>query len=363
MPDLRADKRAWVSPFADNLPRLQALRGRRVVVLASGDPQWFGIGATLSRTFPAEDLTILPHPGAFSLAAARLGWALQDCLCLTVHGRPLESLSLFPGARLLVLAEDGGSPARIAALLCRQGYGSSRLTVLERLGGPDERLFTQTADAAWEEPRFHDLNTIAVAVAGPAGIAASRLAGLPDEAYLHDGQLTKREIRAATLALLAPWPGARLWDLGAGAGSVAIEWMRAGGQALAVERDAVRCQRIAENAARLGVPGLVIRQQELGAFLLAAADEAPPQAIFLGGGLSQPGLLQSCWQALPTGGRLVANGVTAEAEAALLSWQARQGGSLTRLAISRLAATGRFHSWHPLMPVTQYLGVKGEPSP
>ena len=341
----------WPSPFARSRALLESWRGRRVAVLASGDPMWFGIGATLSGWFDSAEITVLPHPGAFSLAAARLGWPLQDCLCLTVHGRPVEALALHchPGRRLLVLGEDGGSPAAIAALLAGAGFAASRLVVLEHLGGPNERIVIG-ADGA-----FADLAVIAVEIAAdPATRPLSLAPGLPDDAFLHDGQLTKREIRAVTLAALAPLPGQRLWDVGAGCGSVAIEWMRAGGIAAAVESDAARADLIARNAARLGVPGLELIRAAAPAGLPAD----PPDAVFVGGGVSAPGVLTSCWEALPQGGRLVANAVTAEGEAALLAFYAAHGGELTRLAVSRLAAVGRFHSWHPAMPVTQFCGIK-----
>jgi precorrin-6Y C5,15-methyltransferase (decarboxylating) len=310
---------------------------------------WFGVGATLLPGFAADEVTVLPHPGAFSLAAARMGWPLAETACLTVHGRPLEAvaLHLYPGARLLVLSEDGTTPARLAGLLAAQGFAASRITVLEHLGGPAEQCFL------WREGRCADLNTLAVEVIGPPGL--SRLPGLPDEAFLHDGQLTKREVRAVTLSALAPWPGALLWDVGAGCGSVAIEWARAGGRAIAIEPDTDRRARIAHNAARLGVPGLTV---VAGSAPEVLAGLEPPDAVFIGGGTSRPGVIEAGWAALKPTGRLVANGVTAEAEAALFAWQASHGGELSRIAISRLAPTGRFHTWHPLMPVTQYLGIK-----
>jgi precorrin-6B C5,15-methyltransferase / cobalt-precorrin-6B C5,C15-methyltransferase len=359
VPDHRAERLAWGSPFADTLPRLQALRGRRVCVMASGDPMWFGVGSRLARLFPPEELTIVPHPGAFSLAAAGLGWSLADTTCLTIHGRPVEGLllHLHPGRRLLVLSQDGASPAQVAVLLTEHGCGDSRLTVLERLGGQAERRRSALARDWDAAAPVDDLNTLAIEVeAAPDARILGVAPGLPDDAYLHDGQLTKRELRAATLAALAPWPGARLWDVGAGCGSIAIEWARCGGRAVAIERDGARCDLIARNAARLGVPGIPVVAGEAPAVLAQAG--AAPDAIFVGGGLTCPGVLEACWQALRPGGRLVANAVTAEAEAVLLAWQAGRGGDLARLAVSRLVPTGRFHTWHPLKPVTQYSGRK-----
>lgn len=354
--DTKADKREWPSPFAGARDLLDSLRGRNVAVLASGDPMWFGIGATLTRWLSPGEMRVIPHPGAFSLAAARLGWPLQDCLCLTVHGRPLEALHLHlaPGRRLLVLAEDGQSPAAVARLLEKAGYGPSRLVVLEHLGGAAERLRDSVAEAWVGEAA--DLNTMAIECrAEPNARIWSAVPGLPDEAFDHDGQLTKREIRAVTLAALAPLPGQMLWDVGAGCGSVAIEWMRAGGRAVAIEPRADRVARIAANAAALGVPGLeVVKGSAPGA--LPYSD---PDCIFVGGGVSAPGVLEACWSALRPGGRLVANAVTAEGEAALIALHSRFGGQMVRLSVSRLAPVGGFHTWHPAMPVTQFIGRKG----
>jgi precorrin-6Y C5,15-methyltransferase (decarboxylating) len=346
VPESKAERLVWVSPFADNIARLNDVQDRRVCVLASGDPQWFGVGVTLRRHFP--EITTIPHPGAFSLAASRMGWALQDCLCLTIHGRPLEALALhlFSGAKLLVLSEDAASPAKVAALLTAKGWRYG-LTVLEHLGGPQERIHDQLDQAA-------DLNTLAIEL--QSGPALSRLAGLPDETFAHDGQLTKREVRAVTLASLSPWPGAVLWDVGAGCGSIAIEWARTGGKAVAIEHNPKRLEMIARNAAELGVP------QSLsiiaGKAPSALEGQEAPDAIFIGGGLTSPGLLERCWSALKPGGRLVANAVTVEGEATLFAWQAAQGGEMSRIAISRLGKTGRFQSWHPFMPVTHYCGIK-----
>lgn len=354
--ETKADKREWPSPFAGARDLLDSLRGRNVAVLASGDPMWFGIGATLTRWLSPGEMRVLPHPGAFSLAAARLGWPLQDCLCLTVHGRPLEALHLHlaPGRRLLVLAEDGQSPAAVARLLEKAGYGPSRLVVLEHLGGAAERMRDSVAEAWVGEAA--DLNTMAIECrAEPNARLWSAVPGLPDEAFDHDGQLTKREIRAVTLAALAPLPGQMLWDVGAGCGSVAIEWMRAGGRAVAIEPRADRVARIAANAAALGVPGLeVVKGSAPGA--LPYSD---PDCIFVGGGVSAPGVLEACWSALRPGGCLVANAVTAEGEAALIALHSRFGGQMVRLSVSRLAPVGGFHTWHPAMPVTQFIGRKG----
>src|SRR5262249_9476468 len=238
LPEGRAKRLAWRQPLTDSLPEIAAHEGRRVVVLASGDPLWYGLGGLLLRRFGREGMLVLPAPSAFSLAAARMGWPLAACASLTLHGRPLARLALFlaPGARLLILSEDGSTPASAAALLTRLGWGQSPLTALEHMGGPRERRVEGRA-ATRRGPRGGDLNTLAIeCVAGPGARIHSRLAGLPDDAYRHDGQLTKRTVRAATLAALAPLPGEMLWDVGAGCGSIGIEWLRAGGgRAMAVE--------------------------------------------------------------------------------------------------------------------------------
>ncbi len=303
VPEGPARRLTWTTPFADNLERLAALAGGRVCVLASGDPMWFGVGATLARHFGAESLRVVPHPGAFSLAAARLGWALQETGCLSIHGRAFEAvlLHLAPRARLLLLAEDGTSAARLAALLVAHGLGDAEMRVFEKLGGPAERSFAAKTDA-WTIERTDDLNIIALALPDHPGDGSlfARVPGLPDDAFRHDGQLTKREIRAVTLAALGPWPGAMLWDVGAGCGSVAIEWCRAGGVAWAVERNETRAAMIADNALALGVPALGL--------LKGPAPDAltkipgAPDAVFIGGGLSVPGLFEACWQALRPGG-------------------------------------------------------------
>lgn len=353
--DCPAERIAWAHPFAASKARLEGLKGRKVAVLASGDPSWFGAGVTLARWFDPAEITIFAHVGAFSLAAARLGWALQDTLCLSSHGRPQAALALHfqPGRKLLVLSTGADSPAAIARLLAEQGCGPSPMVVLEHLGGPEERRIEGQA-ATWSAEAA-DLNLVAITVIPAPGIRLhSHAPGLPDEAFLHDGQLTKQDIRAATLAALCPRPGETLWDVGAGCGSVAIEWMRLGGQAVAIESVPERVARIDMNARALGVPGLVLLEGRAPETL----PEGRPDAIFVGGGASAPGLLDACWERLGAGGRLVANAVTAEGEAALLAFRAAKGGELVRLSVSRLAPTGGFSTWHPAMPVTRYAGWK-----
>jgi precorrin-6Y C5,15-methyltransferase (decarboxylating) len=359
IPHGAAERLPWRQPLAESIAAIAAQRGRRVVVLASGDPMWFGAGAVLARHFPREEMAILPHPGAFSLAAARLGWGIADCALLTLHGRPLDALRLHlaENRRMLLLSEDGATPAAVARLLTEAGWGSSRITVLEHLGGPAEAI-SSAAAAEWGERRVADLNTIALDCCAAPGVRGlSRRAGLPDEAFEHDGQLTKREVRAATLAALAPLPGERLWDVGAGCGSIAIEWLRAEERmsAVAIEHDPARAAMIARNAAALGVPGLQI---VIGSAPMALAGLNLPDAIFIGGGIAEPTLLPALWQALCPGGRLVANVISLEGERALLAWQAHHGGALNRLSVSRAEKLGGHHAWRPLIAVTQLTAVK-----
>lgn len=352
-----AERQGWASPISETVTAMRKLEGRRVVVLATGDPMSYGIGVTLGRAFGPDAMTVLPAPGAFSLAAARLCWALHETDCLTLHGRPLAALNLFvrPGARLLILSEDGGTPAQIAATLRDRGYGASVMTVLENIGADDESARSATADD-WNEAPTADLNTVAVAcIGGDRALAYSRLAGLPDDAFTHDGQLTKRVVRAATLSALAPQPGEFLWDVGAGCGSVAIEWMRAGGRAVAIERSPERCTLIARNAAMLGTPMLDI---VTGAAPDALAGLPPPDAVFIGGGISARPLAEACWAALPKRGRLVANAVTLEGESVLLSLHEKRGGALTRIAVSEATPIGGLRGWQPMRPVTQFSAVK-----
>ena len=349
----------WPSPLSDAYPALLERRGQRVCVLASGDPSWFGIGATLSKLVPVEEFSILPAPSAFSLAAARLGWPLQDCTTLTVHGRPLELVvpHLQAGARLLILSWDGTTPAKLAALLTARGFGPSRMTALEAMGGPRERLIVGSAED-WSEERTADLNTLAVeCVAAPGARALPRTPGLPDDWFEHDGQITKREIRAVTLSWLAPRHGELLWDIGAGSGSIGVEWMLSdpANRAIAVEHKADRAARIPANAAAFGVPGLELVR---GKAPEALSGLPAPDAVFIGGGLTNDGVLDACWSALKPGGRIVANAVTLESEAMLIATHKRLGGHLSQIAVSRAAPIGGFTGWRPLMPVTLWLAEK-----
>lgn len=352
-----AERLTWRSPLKDTVADIEARRGKNVCVLATGDPMSYGIGVTLGRIFGGDALTVVPAAGAFSLAAARLGWPLQDVRCLTLHGRPLDLLNahLMPGLRLLVLSEDGKTPAKVAGRLREKGYGASRLVVLEHMGGPKERRTDGTA-REWDAAEVANLNTIAIELVPDAGTPLYGVApGLPDDAFSHDGKITKREVRAATLALLTPVPGQLLWDVGAGSGSVAIEWMRAGGRAIAIERDQERIASIAHNAASLGTPTLKILEGSAPDIFQGL--EAP-DAVFIGGGLSEISVFEQAFAALKPGGRIVANAVTLEGETALNMIYARFGGEMSRIAVSRLSPVGPYNGWRPLMPVTQYFRIK-----
>ncbi|GAA3040643.1 precorrin-6y C5,15-methyltransferase (decarboxylating) subunit CbiE [Streptosporangium longisporum] len=354
VPESGAERVTWPSPLLPALPGLIAShRGRRICVLASGDPMFHGIGTTLVRLLGADRVRVLPHPSSASLACARLGWALDRVEVVSLVARPAEVLhpAVHDGLRVLVLGADGRTPATVAALLVARGYGASSVTVLERLGAAEERVVTGTA-AGWSLPAAHDLNVVAVECRADTGtVALPRLPGLPDEAFEHDGQLTKREVRAVTLSRLAPAPGELLWDVGAGAGSIGVEWMRAhpDNRAVAVESHPGRAAAIARNAAALGVPGLEV---VTGAAPAALAGLERPDAVFIGGGVTLPGVVEACWEALRPGGRLVANAVTVESEAVLASRHGELGGELVRLAVSRAAPVGGFTGWRPMMPVT-----------
>jgi precorrin-6Y C5,15-methyltransferase (decarboxylating) len=360
LPGGAAERVPWPSPFTIDVVSAAAAAGRRVCVLASGDPMFFGVGATLVRELGAARVVVLPVPSSASLACARLGWAVQDVSVVSAVGRPVAALAaeLHAGARVLVLGADGATPGEAAAVLCAAGFGSSGLTVLEHLGGAAESSWQGGADAlaASPERRFADLNVLAVEC-GP-GVGRSRVGGLPDDAYAHDGQLTKREIRAVTLAALGPLPGRVLWDVGAGSGSVGIEWMRAHPSCRAVgfEARADRAARARANAVALGVPGLRVVVGRAPDVLSGDA----PDAVFVGGGLTVPGVVERCWAALRPGGRLVANAVVAETEAEVLRYRGLYGGELTRVQVSRSAPVGRFTGWRAAMPVTQWVVEKGQ---
>ncbi|WP_093361382.1 precorrin-6y C5,15-methyltransferase (decarboxylating) subunit CbiE [Tropicimonas isoalkanivorans] len=352
LPDLPAEKRLWPSPFRDLAEELVGWRGRRVAVLVTGDPLWYSAGALFLRHFAPEEVAYYPHLSAFQLAAARMKWSLADTETLTIHGRPAEQAIPFlaPGVRLLLLTRDGTSPKEVAALLAARGMGASRLTVLANMGGASETRIEGTA-ADWSATA-PDLHVLAVDCLGDPGAAILPRTGLPDDAFEHDGQLTKRELRVLTLAALAPRRGQLLWDIGTGCGSVAIEWMRADRdmRAIGVESSRERLALAAANATCLGAPRLDLRDGRAP----DALDGLPqPDAIFIGGGLSDQ-VATRALDALPPHGRLVANAVTLESEALLGRLHSAHGGTLIRVSVSRAEPVGRLRGFKPLMPVTQW---------
>lgn len=350
------ERRVLPSPLLPGLPDLFGwLTGRSLTVLASGDPLVSGIGSTLIDLLGADRVRILPAVSSVALAASRLGWAFGSYDVLTVVGRnPAAVLRVVsPGRRIIVLSSDGTTPAVIAGLLTGAGYGPSRLTVLSDLGSAEEARFEATA-AEYRTGVAPALNLIAVTcLAAPGTVPLAQIGGLPDDAFEHDGQLTKRDLRASALARLAPLPGQLLWDVGAGAGSVGIEWARTDPRCrvVAIERDPERAARIGRNAHRLGVPAVRV---VCGAAPDALAGLDRPDAVFIGGGATNPGVLETCWQALAVGGRLVVHGVTLETEELLSARHRSLGGELIRLSVDRVEPIGSFRGWTPARAVVQW---------
>ncbi len=358
-PLIQGEAKPWPSPFATAVDAVLAMRTRQVCVLASGDPFFYGVGSVLASHVPPEETLVIPAPSAFSLAAARMGWPLPETLLVSVHGRALDRIRphLYPGAHILALTSDADGPAALARLLADNGFGDSRITVLEALGGGSERIRTGLAKS-FDIGDIAALNLVAIeVVAAPDARILAYTPGLADDLFEHDGQITKREIRSLTLSSLAPLRGELLWDVGAGSGSIAIEWMLADSslRAIAIEADTARAARISRNAAAFGVPELEIIE---GRAPQALAGLEAPDAIFIGGGASNEGVIDACIAALKTGGRLVANAVTLETESELLARQARLGGELVRIAVSRAEAIGNKTGWRPAMPVTQWVWRK-----
>ncbi|MEP4705081.1 MAG: precorrin-6y C5,15-methyltransferase (decarboxylating) subunit CbiE [Hyphomicrobiales bacterium] len=349
----------WTSGIHDTIRSLHERRGEPLTILATGDPFHFGIAATLARTIPEHEMLTIPHPSGFSLAANQLGWALQDVDTISLHGRAVSRLQTFiePNNKILALTSSGKTVNEAAQLLVGRGFEKSKITVLEHLGGKEERIISCKADEVTQH-EFDDFNMMAIeCIAGKKAVIQPRIAGLPNDAFIHDGQLTKREVRAATLSALAPYPNALLWDIGAGCGSVAIEWMRAarGAKAIAFERDEARLAMIAENAPALGVPALDIVARKAPDSL---KDQPTPDAIFIGGGITTDGLFDTAWRALRGGGILVANTVTLEGEAQAISLHKTYGGDLVRLDVSHLTNVGRMHALEPRMSVLQWRVTK-----
>jgi len=352
---LDAETLVWPSPIEDALDKIEAWRGKPVCVLASGDPFFFGVGTMLTRRFAPAEMISIPAPSAFALAASRLGWSQQDCAMLSLHGRPLEAIipHLEPGARILALSWDDATPAKLAALMTARGMGRSKLTVCEAMGGPRERIREAQAHSYALES-VAALNTIALEVVADSNARVlPRAAGLPDEWFEHDGQITKRDIRAITLSALAPRRGEMLWDIGAGSGSVAIEWLLAdpANRAVAIEARHERAARIVRNSLSFGVPHLAVVNGEAPHVL---GELPPPDAVFIGGGATAPTMIERAIDALPSSGRLVVNAVTLETQAACVSWRARRGGELMQIAVAHAEPVGRFTGWRPALPVVQW---------
>jgi len=355
IPGTSAEIHEWPQPFAAVVDRIRPLRGRRTVILATGDPMNYGVARKLLEFIPLAEMEIIPNLSAFSLVAARMGWSLPDCDTLTLHGREAAHIEPFiqPDVRLIVLTADRTTIPEVARRLVARGFGRSEITVLENMAGERERLSSFTADAV-PVTIFSDLNTLAIhCIAAPGARIFSRLAGLPDDAFVHDGQLSKREVRAATLAALAPSPDRLLWDVGAGCGSVSIEWMRAarGCRSIAFENNAERLRMIAANADALGTPRLKVVPGEAPATF---AGQPAPDAVFIGGGLWIAGVAEQAWEALRPGGNMVANVVTIEGERHLYDLHEKLGGDIVRIDVSSLTHVGRLRALRPRMAVTQW---------
>jgi precorrin-6B C5,15-methyltransferase / cobalt-precorrin-6B C5,C15-methyltransferase len=351
----------WQSPFRESIDQIVNYRGQRVCVLASGDPMCYGVGSGLHQALlaqglvPLMEMTVIPAPSAFSLACSRLGWTYSEIETVSLCGRDLHLVQplLYPEAKILALSADRHTPIQLAQILQERGFGDVQMTILEHLGGSQERIVSdQINDWISSDQLSADLHTIALECPGTT-LGYSRLSGLPDDAYIHDGQLTKQEIRAVTLSTLAPYPGQLLWDVGAGNGSISIEWLRSHprNRAIAIEQHPQRLQNIVANATNLGVPNLQVISGQAPTALI---NLPTPDAIFIGGGLTIPSVFESCWKALKPGGKLVANGVTVETEQLIFQLQQQYGGKLDRIAIQRAEPIGKFLGWKALNPVTQW---------
>lgn len=365
--DVRERGRAWPEPFS--VAPVLALQGRPVAVLASGDPFWHGAGGSLAAHFDPDEWIAYPAPSTFSLAAARLGWRLEATACVGLHAAPFETLlpHLSPGQRAICLLRDGLAVGALTAWLAANGFGASRLWVFERLGGANERVRETRADA-FALTGIASPVAVAIWAAGAPGLP--RTPGLPDDAFAHDGQITKRPVRALTLSALAPRPGELLWDIGAGSGSIAVEWCLAGGRAIAIEAKMARAQNIRANALAFGLARRLTVVE--GPAPAALAGLEMPAAVFLGGGAatdagidagagarkSQAPLIEKLWDLLPPGVRLVANAVTLETEALLVAAQSRHGGDLLRIELSQADPLGGMRGWVPSRPVVQWSVVR-----
>ena len=357
--ETRAERLVWPSPLTAAIEAILARRGAPVVALASGDPFFYGVGELLARHVAREEIVCIPSVSAFALAASRLLWSQQECALLSLHGRAFERLTphLQPGRRVIALSWDETTPARVAAHLAALGMGGSIIHVLEHMGGPRER-HRRTRASAFALDDVAALNTIAIEiVAAPGARVIPLTPGLPDDWFEHDGQITKRDIRAVTLAALAPRKGELLWDIGAGSGSIAIEWSLSdpANRAIAIEPAPDRAARIARNAATLGVPCLDIVVAPAPQALVGLA---APNAVFIGGG-GDASVLEAAWSALPAHGRIVANAVTLETQALLTQAFTEKGGELVHIQIAKARAIGCFHALDPALPVLQWRAAKG----
>ena len=356
---LQAKLKPWPTPFSEGVSEIIALKGQSIVALVSGDPMFFGAGVTLLRYLPVDEVLVLPHPSSFSLAAARLGWALQDVDCLSINGRPIRTVigHLQPSSRLIILCENKDSPALLAKLLTEQGFGASKMIVMEHLGGEKEKIRTQNADT-FHLDECENLVLVAVqCVADNCDAGYPCYAALADKNFLNDGQLTKQDIRAVTMAHLAPKWGEVLWDVGAGSGSISIEWLRAtkGARAYAIEKNPERQDIISKNADHFGVIGLHLIKGEAP---LCLSGLERPDAIFIGGGFTRPDLFDCCWQSLKSGGRLVVNAVTLETNAILQSEARKIGARLIHISLAEAEPLGNFHVWRGALPITMMIARK-----
>lgn len=355
--DHKAEIHTWPVPFDPMFWQLEKWRGKKIVILATGDPLWHGVGSIIARKLKPQEYEVIPTPSAFSLAAARLGWPLSSVQTLTLHGRSRPSSLIIPfiqpDVRLLSLTSGSTTIHEVAQHLRDKGFGASRIHVLEDMGEATEQITCFQAQTVPDRD-FSQFNTLGIeCIADETAPLLPRTPGLPDNAYRHDGQLTKQDVRAVTLSALAPTPGKLLWDVGAGCGSIAIEWMRThiSNQALAFESNDARIELIKHNAENLGTPYLKIIA---GSAPESLHDQPSPDAIFIGGGISTPDMFETCWQALKPGGRLVANGVTLEGKETLFGQQAIRGGELVEIAVSSLTKLGSKHTMKPALPVLQW---------
>ena len=356
-----AERLTWSCGIHPAMDEIEKWRGKPVVVLASGDPMDYGAGSTLARRFDPKEITVIPHPGAFSLACARMVWSLPDSITMTVHGRAFAAIHLHlrPGANIVALSWNGETPKILAELLQAKGFGPSKITVFSDMGAADEQCFEGTAEE-WphQDQDIPDLNTVCIeCVAGEDAVFWPLTPGLPEAAFEHDSQITKHEIRAVTVAHLAPQPGQLLWDVGAGCGSVAIEWLRAvkNTHAYAVESDDDRSDFIRRNADSLGVPHLGVVMGTAPGALLNLPD---PDTIFVGGGVSKADVLETCWGRLAPGGTLVANAVTLEAQQKLMAFSATADATFTRMTAARSGRVGQLTAMRPMMDVLQIVARK-----